>query len=189
MGDRMIITPQDLNRDITFAELKQFCATIAASRNVVVIVPSKSQADQWRDIARLVLDKDNIQEGVESLKRGHVGVVVLLNKYDGIDLPGKACELLVLDGVPTYSSLLDRVNAAALEGTKGSNIELVQRIEQGMGRGVRSSEDQCVVMLWGGGLTKIINYHETAKFFTEITKAQLRVARQLARPNKSEAFV
>ena len=76
---------------------------------------------------------------------------------------------------------MDRINAAALEGTKGSNIDLVQRIEQGMGRGVRSSEDQCVVFLWGGALTKIINYHETAKFFTEITKAQLKVVRQLAR--------
>lgn len=181
MGDRMIISPQELNRDITFGDLKAFCSRIALERNVVVIVPSKFQADQWKDAANLTLDKDNINHGVGKLKSGHVGLVVLLNKYDGVDLPGKACELLVLDGIPTHSSLIERVNSAALEGTKGSNIDLVQRIEQGMGRGVRSSEDQCVVLLWGAALNKVIGYHETAKFFTEITKAQLRVARQLAR--------
>ena len=102
MGDRMIITPQDLNQEIKFAELKEFCANISKSRNVVTIVPSKPQADQWRDVARLVLDKDNINEGVGRLKSGYVRLVVLLNKYDGIDLPGKACELLVLDGLPSY---------------------------------------------------------------------------------------
>ncbi|PBB16976.1 hypothetical protein CK219_25745 [Mesorhizobium sp. WSM4313] len=181
MGDRMIIAPQELNRDIKFDDLKKFCAGVASKRNVVVIVPSKNQASNWKDVASLTLDKDNIHEGVEKLKNGHVGIAVLINKYDGVDLPGTACEMLILDGVPGYSSLISRVNAAALEGTIGSNIDLVQRIEQGMGRGVRSSEDQCVVLLWGANLTKAINYYETAKFFTEITKAQLRVARQLAR--------
>ncbi|WP_165779905.1 DEAD/DEAH box helicase [Mesorhizobium sanjuanii] len=181
MGVRMIITPQELNRDIKFDDLKAFCAEVAKSRNVVVIVPSTNQANQWKDVAAAVLNKDNIHDGVEKLKAGHLGLAVLINKYDGVDLPGTACEMLVLDGVPSYSSLIARVNAAALEGTTSSNIELVQRIEQGMGRGVRSSEDRCVVLLWGSGLSKAINFHETAKFFTEITKAQLKVARQLAK--------
>ncbi|RVC79472.1 DEAD/DEAH box helicase [Mesorhizobium sp. M4A.F.Ca.ET.022.05.2.1] len=181
MGVRMIITPQELNRDLKFDDLKAFCSDVAKNRNVVVIVPSTFQANQWKNVAAAILNKDNIHEGIEKLKAGHFGLVVLINKYDGVDLPGTACEMLVLDGVPTYSSLIARVNAAALEGTTGSNIELVQRIEQGMGRGVRSSEDRCVVLLWGSGLAKAINFHETAKFFTEITKAQLKVARQLAR--------
>lgn len=181
MGNRMILAPQELNREIKFDDFKKFCADIASTRNVVVIVPSKHQSIKWGDVAAIVLDKDNIHDGVEKLKTGHVGIVILINKYDGVDLPGSACEMLVLDGAPSTLSLVDRVNAAALEGTTGSNIDLVQRIEQGMGRGVRSSEDRCVVLLWGASLTKAINYHETARFFTEITKAQFKVARQLAR--------
>ena len=43
----------------------------------------------------------DLEAGVARLKSGHVGLVVLVNKYDGIDLPREACELRVVDGVPT----------------------------------------------------------------------------------------
>ena len=33
-------------------------------------------------------------------KRAHVGLVVLINKYDGIDLPDDACRVLVIEGLP-----------------------------------------------------------------------------------------
>ncbi len=45
---------------------------------------------------------------------GHAGLVVLVNKYDGIDLPGKACEMLIIDGIARPMSAADRREAAAL---------------------------------------------------------------------------
>src|SRR5699024_5803446 len=95
-----------------------------------------------------------ITDGVNNLKKRHVGLTVLINKYDGIDLPGTACELLVIDGLPEVYGLAERLEMLLLDGTERQLVRQIQRIEQGMGRGVRSSDDYCVVLLLGGKLTQ-----------------------------------
>ncbi|WND15862.1 hypothetical protein [Streptomyces violaceus] len=37
---------------------------------------------------------------MKELQAGHVGLVVLVNKYDGVNPSADACRLLILDGVP-----------------------------------------------------------------------------------------
>ena len=93
IGDRMILAPQEINPDFGLDEIRALVADIATTRNAVVIVPSKERAKFWNGVAQQILDKDSIEAGIQRLKNGHVGLTVLVNKYDGIDLPGKACEL------------------------------------------------------------------------------------------------
>lgn len=53
--------------------------------------------------------KDNIDGIVKALKSGeHVGKIIFVNRYDGIDLPGDACRMLVIDGLPPLNSIKDR---------------------------------------------------------------------------------
>lgn len=99
IGDRMILAPQEINPEIKIDDVKALAADVAKTKNVAVIVPSTQRADYWKDVAAQVLDKNNIASGVEKMRAGHVGVTVLINKYDGIDLPGQSCELLILDGL------------------------------------------------------------------------------------------
>jgi hypothetical protein len=113
------------------------------------------------------------------MKAGHVGLSVLINKYDGIDLPGKACELLILDGLPEVYGLVERIEMIALDGTERQLLRQVQRIEQGMGRGVRSSEDYCVVLLLGARLTQRLHSADARAMFTPATNAQLELGRQV----------
>jgi hypothetical protein len=47
-----------------------------------------------------------------------VGLVVLVTRYDGIDLPGDACRVLALDGLPETYGAVDRLEALALEDVK-----------------------------------------------------------------------
>lgn len=53
----------------------------------------------------------------------------------------------MIDGLPELYGLLERIEQEALDGTRRQRFRRVQRIEQGMGRGVRSSQDHCVVLL------------------------------------------
>ena len=173
MGDRMILAPQEINPKITRDEIKQLALQIAAKRNVVVIVPSFKIAEFWRDVAAKVLDKNNIADGVEKLTKGHVGIVVLVNKYDGIDLPGDACRLLIIDGLPEVYGLIERSEMALLEGTQLEVTKQVQRIEQGMGRGVRSSQDYCAVLLLGSKLCHRVHLPSAREKFNSATLAQI----------------
>jgi hypothetical protein len=64
IGDRMILTPQEVNPEYTLEQIKELVSEIAEDLNVVVIVPSKPRSEFWRDVADQTLDKDSIQNGV-----------------------------------------------------------------------------------------------------------------------------
>ncbi|MGV7524182.1 helicase C-terminal domain-containing protein, partial [Mycobacterium kansasii] len=70
-----------------------------------------------------------------------------VNKYDGVDLPHDACRLLIVDGIPTPLSGAEQRESAALTGSTVFQARKVQRVEQGMGRGIRDLEDYCAVLL------------------------------------------
>lgn len=188
IGDRMILAPQEINPDFSLEEIRELVARLSDEINVVVIVPSKERSKFWKDVAKQTLDRTSIQDGVERLKNGHVGLTVLINKYDGIDLPGKACELLVIDGLPEVYGLGERMDMLLLDGTQSTLVRQVQRIEQGMGRGVRSSDDHCVVLLLGGRLTQRLHQPETEAMFSAATRAQIVLGNEVARQLKNQSL-
>jgi hypothetical protein len=161
---------------------------IANDLNVVVIVPSKERSKFWKEVAKQTLDKDNIEAGVQRLKDGFVGLTVLINKYDGIDLPGEACELLVIDGLPEVYGLGERLEMLLLDGTKRQLVRQIQRIEQGMGRGVRSSDDHCVVLLLGGRLTQRLHQPEAEAMFSSATLAQISLGKSVAEQVRGQSL-
>ena len=129
--------------------MKALVHRVSRKLNVVVIVPSHFRAKYWSDVASLTLSASNLHDGIARLKAGHVGLVVLVNRYDGIDLPQSACRVLVVDGLPDVRRKIERIEQAALDGSEQLTSQFIQRIEQGMGRGIRSNEDFCVVILMG----------------------------------------
>jgi len=179
IGDRLIIFPQIQNKSISDDEVKVKLKALSANYNVVVIVPSYYRSNYWTDVADLTLNYLNIDQGVERLKNGHVGLVVFINKYDGIDLPDDACRLLVIDGLPNMRSEYDAFEQNANPHNKRLCSEQIQKIEQGMGRGVRSNTDYCVVILLGRGLADIIFGSDGYKYFSDVTKQQFQLSEQL----------
>ncbi|MCG9764960.1 DEAD/DEAH box helicase [Vibrio alginolyticus] len=186
VGDRMILLPQVINPQITDQDIKDLCSRVSKKHNVVVITPSIYRAQQWSNIADLTLTSSNISEGVSRLKTQHVGLVVLTNRYDGIDLPQNACRLLVIDGLPDARHLIDRVKQSALMSSNYDNVEKIQRIEQGMGRGVRSNDDYCVVMLTGKRLTSTIYTENAIENFSPATRSQMELSEKIAEQVKGK---
>ena len=190
MGERMILMPQELNTDLTIADVRGLLVKLAKKVNVVVIVPSSLAAKDWEDDADQVLIGEGVVAGIEKLRKGHVGLTVLINRYDGIDLPGDACRVLVISELPEVSSYADLVDSEVLSGTAVNLRRQVERIEQGMGRGVRSNDDYCAVLLLGAKLTSRLRSPEGQDMLTPATKAQLdlsrKMARQLSKPSLDE---
>lgn len=180
IGDRIILIPQELNPDVTDEELKRYFQARSTGTNVVVLVPSEHRAKFWADVAIETLRSDTITAGAERLRSGHVGLVVLVNKYDGIDLPENACRILVLDGLPDVRGRLDKIEQGMLMGSAEAIRDSMQRIEQGMGRGIRSNDDYCAVFLMGRTLTSQLYAPDAMSFFTPATRAQLELSKRLA---------
>ncbi len=192
LGDRLILAPVALNPSLTDESVRilarQFAAgdrdgdSVADSKpiNVVVLVPGKKVAIKWAAYADRTYYVNQMEAGVAELKAGHVGVVVLVNKYDGVDLPHNACRLLILDGVPRPMDGMERREAIALTESPTRLSREVQRIEQGMGRGVRDTEDYCAVLLLGANLGVATHDARWLGLFSPATHAQLKLSRDIA---------
>jgi hypothetical protein len=181
LGDRLVLAPQVLNPDLSRADVRVMARDVARTRNVVALVPSWARAREWETEADLTVSTaDDISDAVDRLAREHVGLVVIVNRYDGIDLPDEACRLLVLDGLPLALGCAELRESAALRDSQAMVTRQLQRLEQGMGRGVRSRDDRCVVLLLDERLTLLVARADLADRMSSATRAQLRLSRQVA---------
>lgn len=181
MGERMILMPLELSAALDADAIRKLLVSLAKKENVVVIVPSKAASEAWQPVADQVLMGDTIVAGVEKLRNEHVGLTVLVNRYDGIDLPHGACRVLAIVDLPEVNSCAELADMAVLGDSELGLRRQMQRIEQGMGRGVRSNDDYCVVLLLGARLTARVKSLEGAALLTPATQAQLELSRKIAK--------
>lgn len=181
IGDRLILVPQQTHPEASEDEVRDLIVGLATDRNVVVIVPSHRRAAYWSPFAAMTLDKDSLTAGIEQM-RGNpkLGLVVLVNRYDGVDLPGDACHVLVIDGLPEAISGSERIDQAQLTGSELLVARQVQRLEQGMGRATRSNDDHCVVFLLGRRLAERLYSHDARGAPSPATRAQIELSEQVA---------
>ena len=175
MGERFILLPQMINKEITDEEIKSKLKEYSKQYNVVVLVPSDIRKKYWEDVADLSVDKNNLEDEVERLRNEHVGIIVMSNKYEGIDLPNKACEILVIDGIPNSKRKYDEIEQQMLGNSEKILNKKIQLIEQGMGRGVRSSGDYCAIILMGQGLISTLYADGYIDKMSSITKEQIKL--------------
>ena len=187
MGTRMILMPQELNPNFTIDEIRALLSKFVtqSQHNVVVIVPSNRSAMEWNEVATQTLVGENVADGVESLRNGNVEFTILVNRYDGIDLPDNACRILVIADLPETVPLVDLVDSILLDSSSMNLRRQIERIEQGMGRGVRSNSDYCVVLLVGSRLIGRVHSPDGYELLTHLTQRQVDVSQKVAKKLKS----
>lgn len=180
IGDRLILFPKHINNDISDTDIKTKVEETASKYNVVILVPSFNRAKFWDSEEKCTVKKENIDKVIDCLKSGkRLGKVVIVNRYDGIDLPGEACRMLVIDGLPPLNSIKDRYIQSIAPQSTTLLREQVQRIEQGMGRGVRSNDDECCIVLMGDELSDVLSRNRGVDFFSAATKSQYNLSKEL----------
>src|SRR5258708_5164896 len=75
---------------------------------IVALAPSFNKTDDWAGYGASVATKETIDSEIEKLLKGDFkNTLVIVNRYDGIDLPDSACRVLVFDSRPYSESLVD----------------------------------------------------------------------------------
>lgn len=184
IGERMIVFPQYLNPSISDNDVIEKIKKYRNGQNVLIIVPSYSRADYWCsmliDDPFQKLTSQNIKEGIERIRREEFcGYTIIINKYDGIDLPSNMCRMIIIDKMPNVSKCMDLYEQHVLPKSQRINTELIQKIEQGMGRGVRSTTDYCGIVLMNNSLVETMYIGNAIQYFSKATRIQVDVSEQL----------
>lgn len=186
VGERMILAP-NLMKNISGSDIpeivKNLCKDIS-ERNlgVIILVPSSKASEKWKDIAKIPSNSEEVAEYISNLKTGKsYGPYVFVNRYDGLDLPGNSCRLLVMDGKPIGDNIYDSFRYQSLGNSREMNSSSAQRIEQGIGRGTRGSGDYCVAILLGNDLISWISRESYRKQLTQSTQAQLEIGTTISK--------
>ncbi len=188
IGDRMILFPQAYSPLIKDDDIKDKILEYSQKYNVIVIVPSEYRAKYWKEVTNNIFNALNIKDGIDFIKSQANGLYVFVNKYDGIDLPDNACRIIVLDGLPDARSALEQINENYLQGTDNIIKNKIQKIEQGMGRGIRSNNDFCGVIIMGAQLVQILYSPKSSSFFSAATKKQFEVSSIMAKELKDKSI-
>ena len=188
VSERMILIPDlmpfEFNVNEAIAKLLNW--TVSRSLGSAILVPSDTSAKRWSDIATIAVGSKEVEKYVKELQEGKIfGPVVFSNRYDGMDLAGDACRLLVMSGLPAGTSSYEVYRASALFGGTTITRVLAQRIEQGIGRGARGAGDHCVVLMTGLDLSAWIAKAANFKFLTSATKAQLEMGAEVSKEVKN----
>ncbi|WP_369977207.1 DEAD/DEAH box helicase [Xanthomonas bundabergensis] len=181
VGERMVLVPSLVNPEFSREQLAEVVRSFTALTNIVILVPSYHVAKFWQGLGATLPDKNNVGTAVNRLRETSKGnFFVFVQRYDGIDLPDSACRLLVIDGLPFGESLIDRADGELQGGVVGMRGKISNRVEQGLGRAVRSSSDYCAVLLAGRDLANFISRRVVLESFSPLTVRQIEIGREVS---------
>jgi replicative superfamily II helicase len=182
-GEKMILIPSLIHETLDRSTIVQEFAKCKTGRSygVVALTPSFNGSRDWAKYGAKVVDSSSIRMGIQQLKdKQFDDALVIVNRYDGIDLPDETCRILNFDSRPYSESLLDRYEEQCRSASEISITRLARTIEQGLGRSVRGEKDYCVIVLVGAELIKVIHSTASRKHFSNQTQAQIELGLQIA---------
>lgn len=176
-GQRLILTPKRYFKEFDDDDLNTIIQHhLTNNENILVLVPSYRDAEQWEQLGAKIV-RNNIVEELENLKKSKGNFIVIANRYDGIDLGGDACNVLIIYEHPNYKFIKDKYYENI--NHKSETNLIAQTIEQGLGRTVRSGTDFSVVYLLGKNILRFLRQKDNFKFLNKHTRRQIEIGLDL----------
>ena len=188
-GEKMILIPSLIDEELDRTSIINRFSKPNTNRTtgVAVITSSFRKANFYKELGAIVTESKTIFEEVGKLKNGkYSNTIVIVNRYDGIDLPDDSCRLLILDSMPYSDSLTERYEEECRANSDLMNIKSAQKIEQGLGRSVRGEKDYSVILIIGNDLVKFLKSINFNKFFSVQTRKQIKLGLEVSQMAKDE---
>lgn len=187
-GEKMILFPTIISSELDALSIREMMMKHVESRKfgIVSLVPSFRIAVELYRKARIPKSSE-MSDVLKYLSSGCCpNMVVFANRYDGVDLADNKCRILILDTLPMFDSLSDRYDGKCRQGNKFTEIKIAQKIEQGLGRSVRSQTDYSVIIILGEDLVRFMKTSRTQKYFSAQTKAQISIGEKVTNMIREE---
>ena len=121
---------------------------LAADKKIVIAVPSYFEAKKWQAIATPPAPED-FSESLNDFRNADTGAFALVSRVDGIDLPHDTCRLMLMEGLPSSTSLIERYQWEFLRMNNVHASRVANRLAQLFGRINRGRNDYGVFLVEG----------------------------------------
>ena len=144
----------------------------------LILVPSYARADEWAD---MVQPPEEATEAIEAFKTAKgTGKLLLPARYDGMDLPGDMCRVVVIDDLPSGIGPLERYLWEYLKFSSTLRTAIASRIVQSFGRISRGMSDHGVAIITGQRLIEWLQVPKNLGSLPRFLQKQLELGFQMS---------
>ncbi|GLU28014.1 DEAD/DEAH box helicase family protein [Brucella sp. NBRC 12950] len=147
-GERLILLSSLFKSN---PDKKEVAAEVLKKNKLLVSVPSYPKAQAWKHIGTPP-SKANFSAELQSFRKASSGAFILVSRIDGIDLPQDTCRVMLIDGAPSGTSLMDQYLFQHLSLSNLFSTKMAGRITQLLGRINRGRSDYGAFLIQGGDL-------------------------------------
>lgn len=175
--ERMILIP---------AKMKGVSDDVEAAKNFIgphkslILVLSYARTVQWTSLVQPPAP-ENTTGAIEAFKltKG-TDKLLLPSRYDGMDLPGEMCRVVVIDDLPSGIGPLERYLWEYLKFSSTLRSAIASRIVQSFGRISRGMSDHGVAMLTGKRLIEWLQVPKNLASLPRFLQKQLELGFQMS---------
>lgn len=158
---------------------RQAALKLIEGKKACVISPSTKRASRWCPPG-VVFGSEEGHGGIQAFTESkEPKLLALVARYDGIDLPGDACRVLLLDSLPIGEHLLDRFLDQSVSTGAGLRSHRATRVVQAIGRIFRSNTDHGAVLIVGPDLQAWMRSPHNQAYLPPSIQRQLQLAGEL----------
>jgi hypothetical protein len=159
----------------------------------LVLVPSDKAAEYYRDMVGkslkyAVFDAQAIESSKATFTKEPKAVAVLANRYDGIDLIGDECRLLIIRGLPRATNIQERFLMSRMAAGNLLDDRIRTRIIQAVGRCTRSATDYAAVCILGDDFDDWLILEEKRSLFHPELQGELQFGFEQSVDKEAEDF-
>jgi hypothetical protein len=176
VGRRLFLFP---GRSLNEAKCRDFVTSaITQAGRALYLVPSDAKTETVRGWLRPGDDTVFFSaQDLEQSKAPFVGspraIALVANRYDGIDLLGDECRMLVIDGFPRTTNLQEQFLVSRMAAGVLLDERIGARLAQGFGRCTRSDTDYAAVVILGDDLASHLMRRENRAHFHPELQAEI----------------
>ncbi|USS85509.1 DEAD/DEAH box helicase family protein [Fructilactobacillus myrtifloralis] len=187
-GEKMIIIPSIISDNFQRGDIvKEFGSKTNNTFGITIIVPNFYKTCDWKKYGSIIGRKENLEGILETYHKNKFSKpLVLVNRYDGIDLPDDETRILILDSLPKSVSLMDKYIESVVPNGTENKLKIAQKIEQGLGRSVRADTDYSVIIFTGPDLVSFVRDPDNQQYFSKQTLKQIQIGIEISEEAKKD---
>ena len=175
-GERLVIGNTNIKKGFG----PKFAKRLTKKHKAVIAVPSYFGADVWKDVAEPP-PTEHFSDALEEFRGQKKGAFMLVSRVDGIDLPHDTCRIMIIDGIPAGSSLIERYQWEVLGMNNFHAVRVANRLAQLFGRINRGRNDYGAFLMQGNDVNKWISHDRNLALLPELLQQQILIGREIQR--------